>query len=261
MSSIYAPKTDVGFGVSQALSSYLLKDFRTKIFVPNITSKTLKLSLISQLQSLLTGQIQSSMIHAVNDDRFKDNFIQSMTRLITTVINSPFLILGVTGINFSNEHVIPTTKGIGSIGEIIHLLGVRNQQISLNFTTNKYPSVFGSFFRKVIEEILEKAYVVYIIDEMTGYMPTILKNYKLGKQGQMIGAISGSLNFINITKKGSTVSTSVNQSIKALKNANLSALSSIIYFVPVAVWLGSLGAQLVSQVDVALSGLNPNFLS
>lgn len=247
MSVVRAPRNNpLGFGITQAFTSYIFKDFKTRLFIPNVLTDVIKLSLLSDIQSLMSGEVISAYVNA-GFSKADASFI--INKIINEVINSPFLILGVTNITAANDHVIPTTKGIGSYGELIHLLGVRNEQISLTFTTDNYPSIFGSFLRKLIKKILSEAYIVYIIDELTGYMPALMRNYKVSKSGKMIGAISGSLNFINLEKKNSSLKSAVTQSLKQLGNSKIGNLSNVKYAFPVSVWLGGVALQFATQAE------------
>jgi len=243
MSVVRSPKGGATFATNQMFSSYLFKDFQTRLFVPNSLGAVFKLALISEAQSLLTGEVSNAY---QREGLELGSLLTTIGSAISELVNAPFLILGVTNISFANEHVIPTTKGIGSYGELIHLLGARNEQISLSFTTGKYPSVFGGFLRKIISQILREAQLVYIIDEMTGYIPTIMKSYKISKTGSMIGAISGTLNFISLEKQDSSLSATVKTQLGLLGNSTTSKLLKVQSTIAVGGWLTSVAGQLLT---------------
>lgn len=239
----------IGLESQHVLNNIIMKDWRTRLYIPQSTQDISKLALLAEMQGILTGRL-------MNSTDITSGAIEAsktlLANLITYIVTAPFLVLGVTKIIFSNEHVIPTTKGIGSSGEILHLLGVKNEQITLNFTTNKYPSVFGMFLREIIAKTLREASLVYIIDEMVGVIPCIMKSYNIGKTAQLTGAIQGALQFTTLKQTGYSLGSSVKSLMKTLYGKPLSLVASITTVVPVGVWLAPL---LTSSMIGVLGGV------
>ena len=214
-----------GLNNRHLLNSILLKDWKTRLFIPQEWQQIAKLGLTSEFQGLLTGRNSKA-----GDLTGASSITETISEGISAAANAPFLILGVTAISFSNEHVMPTTKGIGSTGEIIHLLGTKNEQITIKFTTNKYPSVMGMYFREIIVRTLEQASIVYLIDEMVGSKPLLLKSYKLNKVANVNGAISGTFNFTTLSSVGfsrSQEADQLKQKLGAKKDAVQSKLGAV----------------------------------
>jgi hypothetical protein len=91
------------------------------------------------------------------------------------------------------EHVMPKSKGIGSIGEIIHVMGAKNENITLNFTTDKFPGVFSGALKYLIQAMLQNADVIYVVDDLLVASACLLRTYELKKVGRLKSAVVGTL--------------------------------------------------------------------
>jgi hypothetical protein len=113
--------------------------------------------------------------------------------VVERIIKSGFLTLSVTDIKVRGEHVMPKSKGIGSIGEIIHIMGSRNEAITLNFTTDLFPGAFSGLLKYIVQATLQSAEVVYVIDDLLIASSCLIKTYELSKVGRLKSAVIGSL--------------------------------------------------------------------
>lgn len=137
--------------------------------------------------------------------------------ILQATLSGPLLTLGVTDIRIRGKMVLPRTKGIGAVGQIIHLMGSENEKLTLKFTTDRFPGAMSAILRKLIKITLEQADMVYVVDDLLAVAPCILIDYDLQKVGQLKSAIVGEL-------KLEVLNTGSNFGLKAMTFTFLSTL-------------------------------------
>lgn len=181
----------------------LFRDGETRIFIPdlNIIATDLVTNIVS---SYITDPVKNSNGFFSFNDRFNDpiNWDSGVKRLIEFVMDTLFLGIGVTEIKTFQEYVMPFSKGIGSTGEVIHLLGAKNELINLEFTTDRYPGKLGYVLRTIIKKILETAQVVYLVDDLFLTTPCLIKKVEMSKKGLYRGAVIGELELVSLLNEG-----------------------------------------------------------
>lgn len=186
-------------------SELFARDGVTRLIVPNIdfiitnAVTNLASSITLDPPSRATGQrfFRGSTL-------FRDaNPTDKLKEIVSSVVDVLSVGVGVTEIEAINEYTMPMSKGIGSTGEVIHLLGAKNEQIRIKFNTDQYPGRLGILFRNLLQKVLEDADVVYLVDDMFTATPCLVKNFTIKKVGEYRGAIMGSMDLVSLST-GST---------------------------------------------------------
>ena len=185
------------------------RDGQTKLFIPNI-SITATYALTNLASSFVTNpqQTRSTFFPSRKEygnawDNITSN--KSLYSKLADIINAISVGLGVTKIETSQEYTMPLSKGIGSTGEVIHLLGAKNEIINVEFKTDNYPGRLGYILRSLLQKILETAQVVYLIDDLFLATPCLVRKTKLYKEGNYRGAVMGELELISLTTGGNWI--------------------------------------------------------
>ena len=180
------------------------RDVQTRLFIPNLQI-TVADALTNLVSSYVTAPFSSGNSFFFNREtivNFKDKgLISAVSNLIDVVTIG----LGVTKIEASQEYVMPLSKGIGSTGEVIHLLGARNELINIEFKTDNYPGRLGYVLKSLIQKILETTQVVYLIDDLFLATPCLIRKTKLYKEGNYKGAVMGEIELISLTTGGNWI--------------------------------------------------------
>lgn len=202
-------------------ASRLFRDSETRLVIPNL--KVTALNAITNIaSSYVTNPSRKGsgrFFTYKNDDDWKlgtqdptanafgvglfSSFDSFITGMLARIINIATIGLGVTKIQTSQEYTMPFSKGIGSTGEVIHLLGAKNEMINLEFTTEKYPGRLAYVLRGMLQYILEEAQVVYLVDDLFLATPCLVRKTKLSKEGLYRGAVMGELELVSLTTGGS----------------------------------------------------------
>ena len=167
------------------VASALFKDNETRLLIP---SKEVIIG------GFLAGAA-ANLTQIYADDTGGEIGSGALQTLIRSVLTGPLLTLGVTKIRVKGKMVLPRTKGIGSVGQIIHLMGSENEKLSLEFTTDRFPGPIASILHDMIKITLESADLVYVVDDLMAVAPCILIDYDLYKIGKLRSAIVGELKF------------------------------------------------------------------
>lgn len=182
----------------------LFRDSQTLLVIPNLKITAMD-AVINIVSSYVTNPIRSSK--GFFTDKFDKNPFSSLdnfvTGLMTRIIDLLTVGLGVTKLETSQEYTMPFSKGIGSTGEVIHLLGAKNEMINLTFKTDRYPGRLGYVLRAMLQKVLETAQVVYLLDDLFLATPCLIKKTKLSKEGLYRGVVMGELELVSLTTGGS----------------------------------------------------------
>ncbi len=180
------------------------RDTETKLVVPN-----LKISAINAITNIastyVTNPTRLSQGFFSSADKFGNPFEDVKSGIksaVTNLVDKLTIGLGVTKIETSQEYTMPFSKGIGSTGEVIHLLGAKNEIINLEFKTDKYPGRLAYSLRGILQKILEDTEVVYLIDDLFLATPCLIRKMKLSKEGIYRGAVMGELELVSLTTGG-----------------------------------------------------------
>jgi hypothetical protein len=168
--------SDFGRNYLMKLAGMGTQDSETRLIVPGKITRTFTLNYFAALPGLASG---------TKSNVFKD--------ILERIVTSGFLSLSVTDVMVRGEHVMPKSKGIGSIGEIIHVMGAKNENITLNFTTDKFPGVFSGALKYLIQAMLQNADVIYVVDDLLVASACLLRTYELKKVGRLKSAVVGTL--------------------------------------------------------------------
>lgn len=183
----------------------LFRDDTTRLVVPNkeIIATDALTNIVS---SYVTNPIKDFRSWFSYEDIFGNNpfetWDQGIRSLVTRIADNLTIGLGVTKITSQQEYVMPFSKGIGSTGEVIHLLGAKNEIINLEFITDDYPGRLSHIIKNILRKVLETAEVVYLIDDMFLATPCLIRKTKLNKQGSYRGAIMGEIELVSLTTGG-----------------------------------------------------------
>lgn len=202
----------------------VFRDDVTRLVVPNIN--IIKIDAITNiLSSYITNPTRGSHGFFSPKDKFGNNPFTGgvdagIMSLMTRIIDALVIGLGVTKIETSQEYTMPMSKGIGSTGEVIHLLGAKNEMINIEFTTDRYPGRLGYILRTLLQKILESTQVIYLVDDLFLATPCLVKKIKLSKQGNYRGAIMGELELVSLTTGGTFVQDTIGGNNKVSSYAN-----------------------------------------
>jgi len=167
--------------LGRSIATTLLKDTETRLIIP---SK-------EQLFLGLVGGITTNIVGALRTDNVTtEGLVQAG---INSLLQGPLLTLGVTEISVGGKLILAKTKGIGSVGSILHILGSDNEEIKLKFTTKLFPGPMGSILKKMLKLTLDSADLVYVVDDLLAVAPCILLDYHIKKVGKLKTAIMGEL--------------------------------------------------------------------
>ena len=186
----------------------VFRDDATRLVIPNIRITTID-AITNIISSYITNPVRNSSGFFSSKDKF-GNKINLFTNLdggtksiMTSIIDALVIGLGVTKITSSQEYTMPFSKGIGSTGEVIHLLGAKNEIINIEFKTDRYPGRLGYVLRALFQKVLESTQVVYLIDDLFLATPCLVRKTKIYKEGTYRGAIMGELELVSLTTGGS----------------------------------------------------------
>ena len=182
----------MAFNINRAFQSSLIKDSETKLIVP--TNRQLITGLVAGAATTLAQTISGEISNA-------NSGVSLAASTLSNIVNTTLMALGVTSIEVGGQAVIAKTKGIGSIGEIIHLMGSKNEELRLEFTTDLYPGALANLLKRTISSVLDNADIVYVVDELLTVAPCLIETYKLRKVGKLKTAIQGELKFIMLRVK------------------------------------------------------------
>jgi len=191
-------------GIPSAINKYnanrLFKDGKTKLVIPN-----LEIAITSAVTNLVSSYVTEPLTSSRNFFAGKPSVSPTDIPIYVASILDIFIVgLGVTKIETAQDYVMPFSKGIGSTGEVIHLLGAKNEMIKLEFTSDQYPGRLGYLIRNIIQATLEMAEVVYLIDDLFLATPCLIKSFKLRKEGSYRGAVMGELEMVSLATGGSS---------------------------------------------------------
>lgn len=188
--------------------TWLFRDDATRLVIPNFRITVMD-AITNIVSSYVTNPTRSTNNFFTPNDKFGnspwDNKDTSITAVVMSIIDALIIGLGVTKIETAQEYSMPFSKGIGSTGEVIHLLGAKNELINLEFKTDRYPGRLGYVLRAMLQKILETAQVVYLIDDLFLATPCLVRKIKLSKEGRYRGAIMGSLELVSLSTGGSFI--------------------------------------------------------
>ncbi len=192
----------------------IFRDDATRLVIPNLQITTVD-AITNIISSYVTNPVRNT--HGgfflnnstlSSKDKFGKGSLNPFTNvgiksIMTRLIDALVIGLGVTKITTSQEYTMPFSKGIGSTGEVIHLLGAKNEIINLEFKTDRYPGRLGYVLRALLQKVLESTQVVYLIDDLFLATPCLIKKTKIYKEGNYRGAIMGELELVSLTTGGS----------------------------------------------------------
>lgn len=170
--------TDTGRNYYLKLAGMGARDSETRLIIPASIMRNFSLGVMASIPGIVDNTYGTGT--ALKD-------------VLERIFAGGFLTLSVTEIIIKGEMVMPKSKGIGSIGEIIHIMGARNENITLNFTTDKFPGAFAGALKYIIQSTLQSADVIYVIDDLLVAAPTLLRTYELKKTGRLKSAIVGTM--------------------------------------------------------------------
>ncbi len=182
----------------------LFRDDQTRLFIPNLQI-TVTDALTNLASSFVTAPYSSrnSFFPSTRKEiNFRDTGLISA---VTSLIDSISIGLGVTKIETSQEYTMPLSKGIGSTGEVIHLLGAKNEIINLEFKTDNYPGRLGYILRSLLQKILETTQVVYLVDDLFLATPCLVRKSRIYKEGNYRGAVMGDIELISLSTGGNWI--------------------------------------------------------
>lgn len=182
----------------------LFKDGQTKLVIPNLEIAVTN-AITSIVSSYVSDPVQTTKnFFGINvNPRIPSN--KEIASVVSGILDILIIGLGVTKIEATQDYVMPFSKGIGSTGEVIHLLGARNEMINLEFKTDKYPGRLGYLIKRILQKTLEMAAVVYLIDDLFLATPCLIKKSKIFKDGSYRGAVMGELELVSLATGASFV--------------------------------------------------------
>jgi len=175
------------FNITRSLASAVIDDSPTRLIIP--TKQALVTGLIGGITSSIRDQLEGSTIGS------------SIESLLSTTLNTTLLDIGVTGIEIEGNMINPRSKGIGSIGEVMFLMGSELEDLTIEFATERFPGPASHLLYRLIRDSLDYADIVYIVDDMVGVAPCIITKYKIKKVGKIKHIVKGRLTFAILRTK------------------------------------------------------------
>ncbi len=218
----------VKYGLARAF-----RDVQTRLFIPNLQI-TVADALTNLVSSYVTAPFSSRNSFFFNREAEVNFQDKGLISAVSNLIDAVTIGLGVTKIEATQEYTMPLSKGIGSTGEVIHLLGAKNELINIEFKTDNYPGRLGYVLKSILQKILETTQVVYLIDDLFLATPCLIRKSKLSKEGNYRGAVMGEIELISLTTGGNWIkdklgdkSKITSRASKLKQSVNFSALSKI----------------------------------
>ena len=231
----------------------LFRDGQTRLFIPNLQI-TITDALTNLVSSYVTAPYSSQNSFFPNTREEVDFQDKGLISAVSSIIDAISIGLGVLKIETSQEYTMPLSKGIGSTGEVIHLLGARNEIINIEFKTDNYPGRLGYILKSLLQKILETTQVVYLIDDLFLATPCLIRKSRIYKEGNYKGAVMGEIELISLTTGGnwikdklggkSTIAKKARQFSSSVRNSNLGRLATS----RVGIGVFSLSAVLLSSI-------------
>lgn len=235
--------------------SNLFKDGKTRLVVPNVSiAVTNYITTIAASYFEHPDQTPQNFFTRKTENIDFDDVMSIAKSFITSLIDSLTIGLGVTKIETTQNYVMPFSKGIGSTGEIIHLLGAENELINIVFKTDKYPGRLGYVIKRILQKILEDALVVYVVDDLFLSTPCLIRKMKISKEASYRGAVMGEIELVSLATGSSFVSDKIQESSKVrqlvtkLKFGLKSVSSLSLPKVAASVGAITIGAGLISNI-------------
>jgi hypothetical protein len=199
----------------------VFRDDQTRLVIPNLQITVID-ALTNIASSFVTNPLMASSKFFPTKDE-ANTWGQVKPRIkdfIAGIIDSLTIGLGVTKIETAQEYTMPMSKGIGSTGEVIHLLGARNEIMNLEFTTDRYPGRLGYVLRSIIQKVLETTQIVYLIDDLFLATPCLIRKFKVYKEGNYRGAVMGEVELVSLSTGGNWVKDKLGSKDKVKSAAN-----------------------------------------
>lgn len=243
----------------------LFRDGKTRLVIPNLeltiidAATNIVSSFVTNPQRTRSGDWFSNSPFSKKDPdlNFFQKFGKGMSGFVESIADLLTVGLGVTKIETSQDYVMPFSKGIGSTGETIHLLGARNEIINLQFTTDRYPGRMGSIIRGILQKTMEIAQVVYLIDDLFLATPCLIRKTRLSKEANYRGAIMGSLELVSLSTGGSQVKAFKEgfEKLKTVTKTLKSSLSIALDFGTAAFIAPIVGAGVFGITAILMNGI------
>lgn len=234
--------------------SNAFRDGTTRLVVPDIS-----ITVFNALTSLASSFIENPQNNAATfftkseDNLSTDRIMRFAKDFVNNLLDILTIGLGVTKIETSQDYVMPFSKGIGSTGEIIHLLGARNEIINLEFKTDRYPGRLGYIIKRLLQKIFEDAVVVYVIDDLFLSTPCLIRRMSLSKEGKYRGAVMGELELVSLSTGNNFANSNFNlkeglKKFAGVVKAGIKSKAGAILTGAVAVGSFRLGADFVNDI-------------
>lgn len=191
--------------VNKYSTSQIFRDGKTKLVIPNLEI-AITTAITNIVSSFVTNPEETSRTYFPSSISPIDFVSKNVSNIVSSILDTLIIGFGVTKIETTQDYVMPFSKGIGSTGEVIHLMGAKNEIINLEFKTDRYPGRLGFLFRTIVQKTLQTAGVVYLIDDLFLATPCLIMKSKISKEGSYRGAVMGELQLVSLATGANFVS-------------------------------------------------------
>lgn len=140
--------------------------------------------IITDLNAIVSQTLTNIIASAIElGDQNGAIFAQNMLR-------SGIYDLKATDVRIRGELIFSKSKGIGSVGEILHIIGSKNEEVQLELTEDRFPGVLGSTLKIMMSKLLSRGSMVILVDDTFLTLTAIIKNYDIHKSGSEDGIIT-----------------------------------------------------------------------
>jgi hypothetical protein len=212
-----------------------IKDSETRIVIPT------RMAILTQAITKLAKDLSSDTLTLPSAWQ---TYVANIGQLLLATANMFFFTLGVTAIEIEGKRSIAKTKGIGSIGEIIHLTGSYNEILNVEFETSQYPGALGYAFLEILRVVLEQNDIIYIVDDFLSVAPCLVNKYSLRKIGSLKGTIIGQMELEILTVKRGIIPPVNLYGV----SITTTAFSNLLTSLPTSMkWMAELGRQIANR--------------
>lgn len=169
---------------NRKLYKTLYSDKKTLLVIPNVQVV---------MADIVTNFLQGDLIGRAENVEY--DLLNTFT---SSLVSSPFIPLDVVQIGADKEFVISKSKGVGSNGEVLQLVGSRNEEVSLRFFSTEFMGVFKFVLKRMIEYVMDNAITVFVVDDLLSVTPYLITSYSFENRGMLKGTVVGKITLVSM---------------------------------------------------------------
>lgn len=169
---------------NRKLYKTLYADKKTLLVIPNVQVV---------MADIVANFLQGDLIGKAENVEY--DLLNTFT---SSLVSSPFIPLDVVQISADKEFVISKSKGVGSNGEVLQLIGSRNEEVTLRFFSTEFMGAFKFILKRMIEYVMDNAITVFVVDDLLSVTPYLVTSYSFENRGMLKGVVVGKITLVSM---------------------------------------------------------------